>query len=112
MPKELIIILFAIILPLIVLSIVYLKDKYYIRNLKVGQIWSFGSENPFSEPKYVEILDIKKNKDREIWIQTCRVYKNQGVYFRDSTDIDEWNFKYFKEVYKLIQNEKNNTLDC
>ena len=108
MSKELIIILFAIILPLIVLSIVYLKDKYYIRNLKVGQIWSFSSENPFREPKYVEILDIKKNKDKEIWIQTCRVYKNQKDYFRDSTDIDEWEFKYFRLAYKLVQNESKN----
>lgn len=108
MPKELIIVLIAIILPLIGLSIVYLKDKYPIKNLKVGQIWSFGSENPFREPKYVEILDIKKNKDKEIWIQTCRVYKNQGVYFRDSADIDEWEFKYFRLTYKLVQNESKN----
>lgn len=102
MPKELIIILIAVTLPLIVLSIIYLKDKWYIKNLKVGQIWGYDSENPFKEPKYIEILDIKKNKDGEIWIQICRVYKNQGIYFRDSTDIDEWNFKYFKEAYKLI----------
>ena len=108
MSKELIIILFTVILSLIVLSIVYLKDKCYIRNLKVGQIWSFGSENPFREPKYVEILDIKKNKDKEIWIQTCRVYKNQKDYFRDSTDIDEWEFKYFRLIYKLVQNESKN----
>lgn len=108
MSKELIIVLITITLPLIGLSIVYLKDKYSIKNLKVGQIWSSGPENPFREPKYVEILDIKKNKDKEIWIQTCRVYKNQGVYFRDSTYIDEWEFKYFRLTYKLVQNESKN----
>lgn len=117
MTHESIVFSISVVVLLMILLVIIMIHKYnerhfYFKSPKIGQLWIRSEENPFKKPKYLKIIDIKENEDGDLWIKTCRVYENEGVYYSASSNIDICEFKYFKQIYKLVQDEKNNTLGC